>query len=79
MTDATPTESQTYEARELAVAYCEQFPRTLPTYAWMRGYSATVRAMSQDELIAFGRIAIDTCKTIHNRRGHVLSCGSVIR
>ncbi len=61
----TLTEEQTYEARELAAAFHQVNPRTLPTYEWMRRNSETVAGLPHNKLIAFGRVVLDACKALH--------------
>ncbi len=66
------TEEQQLEAREMAVAYSQQNPRTLPTYAWLKRYSDSAKTMNHNTLIAFGRAVLDACKELQQRsRAHL--------
>ncbi len=58
------TEEQQYEARELAVAYRRERPRTLPTYGWIKEHSDTVAKMPHNTFIAFSRAILDACKAV---------------
>ncbi len=64
------TDEQIYAATELGILFFNKINMMrLPSYEWMKENSDIAREAQRNTLIAFGRIVLDTCKSLQSSKG----------